>query len=176
MARIPDWSAILTPLGGPKEPGATDAQLAALNDLWKPLAESDLRWLVESDSPRAHMWLIAGRRPPESYVSFLRWSNGGSFSNGERRFEPFFRVPRDAADEGLLLRETMLGYGVPEAMPHVLPFAFDGRGVFAAFDMRDEPIDAEFPIVAFHASTCCWPEATRVGSTFEAFCRGTTRY
>jgi hypothetical protein len=101
-------------------------------------------------------------------VSFLRFSNGGYFESGERGFAPFFEVER--------LRSMMLGYAIPEHMPSVLPFAFDGGGVFCAFDMREPPSDGEFPIVAFHASTPWWEEAAFVARTFEETCRGRHRY
>ncbi len=43
----------------------------------------------------------------------------------------------------------MLAYGVPYYTPGILPFAFNGGGVFYGFDMRLKAAsNGEFPIVA----------------------------
>ena len=150
--------------------GASEAELTALLDLWAPLTEAEATRLLPDPEARARAgaWQLSGHLPPTSYIDLLRWSNGGIFSNGDRRFSPFFEVGS--------LRRMMLGYQIPDAMPHVLPFAFDGGGVFCAFDMREPARDGEFPIVAFHASTPCWEETSVVAETFEAACRGRVTY
>lgn len=163
-----DWSRVFE--DAKPVAGAAEAELTILRDVWRPVGDDDAPWLRQpGELDRARRWTLAGALPPASYLDFLRFSNGGSFGNGERSFSSFFEVHT--------LRGMMVGYGIPEDMPSVLPFAFDGGGVFYAFDMREPPVDGdgEFPIVAFHASTPCWPEASVVAQTFEAACRGTTR-
>lgn len=61
---------------------------------------------------------------------------------------------------GLPLRETMLGYGVPELIPHVLPFAFDGGGVMAAFDMREDAVGLSAPSERVRGCPRCLPTAS----------------
>ena len=65
-------------------------------------------------------WVIPDRPFPESYLSFLRWSNGGSFFNGERKFDGFF--PADK------IREYLLCYWIPMKMAGTVLISFDGGG------------------------------------------------
>ena len=161
-----DWKSVFTSASPVK--GATEAQLTALLEVWAPLSDAELAREPPERQDAMRRWRIEGQLPPTSYLDFLRYSNGGTFASGDRVFRPFFEVTG--------LRNILLGYGIPEDMPHVLPFAFDGGGVFCAFDMREPPKDGEFPIVAFHSSTTVWEEASEVAASFPAACRGTTRY
>ena len=86
-------------------------------------------------------WIIPSGPLPPAYLSFLRWSNGGEFRNGDRLLQ-FFGT---SGDNGV--REMMLAYRVPYWAPGLLPFAFDGGGVFYAFDMRYRPHKGEYQIV-----------------------------
>ncbi len=90
---------------------------------------------------------------PGSYLSFLRWSNGGNFVKGKREFGFF-----PAVDSRCGVRAMMLVYHLPEYMPGAVPFAFDGAGSFYLFDMREPPIDDEFPVVLSHAGSLGWGE------------------
>ena len=151
-------------------PGATVAELGTLHDLAEPIREDELSSSLFDDEARAAAlaWTLPTNPPPIAYVDFLRYSNGGNFRNGARHFRPFF--PADT------LRRMMLTYGIPEEMPGVLPFAFDGGGVFLAFDLREPSTNGESPIVAFHSSTPVWEETSHVASSFVELCRGKTSY
>ena len=111
-------------------------------------------------------WRIPDRQLPASYRDFLLWSNGGSFSNGSRWFDPFLSAEA--------LREYLLAYHVPQYMPGALPFAMDGGGGFYLFDLRADPVDGEYPIFFIHAGNLGWDDATPVAPTFPDACRGTT--
>lgn len=163
-----DWSTVFE--DAHPVPGATFAELGTLHDLAEPIRDDELSSLLLDDEGReaARAWSLPTNPPPLSYIDFLRFSNGGDFQNGDRRFRPFF--PADT------LRSMMLRYGIPEEMPGVLPIAFDGGGVFLAFDLREPAVNGEYPIVAFHASTPVWEEASHVADSFEALCRGRTAY
>jgi hypothetical protein len=110
-------------------------------------------------------WPIPDRPLPASYRDFLPWSDGGSFRNGSRRFDPFL-----SADA---LREYLLAYHVPHYMPGALPFAMDGGGNFYLFDLRSDPVDGEYPIFFAPAGDLGWDDATPVARTFPDAGRGT---
>jgi len=101
----------------------------------------------------ARKWEIPTFAFPKSYLSFLEWSNGGTFTKGGREFG-FFPVN----DARCGVRAMMLAYHIPEYMNQAVPFAFDGAGTFYLFDMREPPLDDEFPIVMAHAGSLGWDE------------------
>jgi len=151
--------------------GATAKQLTTLTQLWAPMTKEEADWVFpynRKQRANALKWRLAGYPLPASYLDFIRFSNGGTFRNGDRTFKDFFEVEN--------LRPMMLKWHIPESMPSVLPFAFDGGGVFCAFDMRKPPKNGEFPIVAFHCSTPYWGETSPVADTFVQACRGTSAY
>lgn len=113
------------------------------------------------------VWVIPNGPLPLSYLSFLRWSNGGQFGTGERWFQFF-------GTRGM--RSMMLAYSLPQYMPAALPFAFNGGGVFYLFDMREPPAGGEYPVICAHAGNLSWdPLAWRsVADSFPDACRGTT--
>lgn len=94
-------------------------------------------------------WVIPRRQFPESFVDLLRWSNGGNFVKGDREFGMF---------DPKTIRENLLAYQVPEYMPGAIPFAFDGGGGFYLFDMRNAPVEGEYPIVMAHSGSLSWDE------------------
>lgn len=104
-------------------------------------------------------WYIPVRPFPDAFVDFLRWSNGGNFLRGEREFGIFGTMS---------IREYLLAYQIPEYMPGAVPFAFDGGGEFYLFDMREEMIDGEYPIVMSHSGSLGWDEddAVIIADTF----------
>lgn len=101
----------------------------------------------------ARKWVMPTFGFPQSYLSFLQWSNGGSFIKGGREFGFF-----PAIDSRCGVRAMMLSYHIPEYMKYGVPFAFDGAGTFYLFDMREPPLDDEFPIVLAHAGSLGWDE------------------
>lgn len=115
-------------------------------------------------------WVIPSQPLLPSYLSFLRWSNGGEFRTGQREFGFF-----PAFDEGSGVRAMLVAYQLPQYMPHALPIAFNGGGVFYLFDMRKSPIDGEYPVVCASAGNLGWEpdEYKMVAGSFVAACRGT---
>ncbi len=75
-------------------------------------------------------WTMPPFSFPNSYLSFLRWSNGGNFTKGDREFGFF-----PALDATCGVRTMMHAYHIPEYMQNAVPFAFDGAGTFYLFDM-----------------------------------------
>jgi hypothetical protein len=164
------------------QPGASAEDLAcALADLRKPLSGREAAAIAQSQSnpfpggdplhaawrpfdPRG--WRMPRRPLAPSYLSFLRWSDGGSFVNGDRCFDPFLPCSR--------LREYLLAYHIPHYMRGALPFAFDGGGGFYLFDMRAESVRGEYPVVYAGAGNLRYDDAVVVASSFIEACRGTT--
>ncbi len=108
-------------------------------------------------------WPLPSRGLPASYLSFLRWSNGGAFRSRHRRVE--FIAAR-------WVRSVMLQNLFPMAAPHVVPFAgVPGEGDWYAFDTVAEPVGGEFPVVYVkHGGTM--REPMPLAATFPDFCRG----
>src|SRR4051812_22941348 len=89
-----------------KEVGATERELRAmLAALTTPLSDVEVAGINAAQanpfpaSAPLHAafqrfdpgaWRLPRRSPPAAYLDFLRWSNGGSFGNGDRWFDPFF--------------------------------------------------------------------------------------
>ncbi|MGE0610159.1 MAG: SMI1/KNR4 family protein [Pirellulales bacterium] len=106
---------------------------------------------------------------PESYLSFLSWSNGGEFRQGQRwmQFFPLF-------DERHGVRAIMLAYELPQCMPGALPFAANGGGTFYLFDMRQPSKEDEYNVVCSHAGNFGWgsDECLQIADSFAAACLG----
>jgi hypothetical protein len=161
--------------------GASEAELQAFEAaLGKPLSEEEIQ---EANSPQEdassgagpqkartrpidpRRWhLPAGPLPP-AYLSFLKWSNGGSFYNGDRGFNLMSTST---------LRAFALSYGFPEHMPGALPFAFDGGDNFYVFDMRSGPVGGEYPILFVHGDKQSYADAVPVARSFVEACEGQT--
>jgi hypothetical protein len=91
-----DWSQVFED-AHPK-PGASEVEIAAfLAELGRPLSPQEItdvnRWNTNPFPPSDPMyaewrpfdagaWQMPDRPVPESYLSFLRYSNGGHFRNG----------------------------------------------------------------------------------------------
>jgi hypothetical protein len=112
-------------------------------------------------------WVIPQRPLPQSYLGFLRFSNGGEFCNGGRRFQFF---PALSPRHGL--RAMLLAYGFPEYMPLVLPFALNGGGVFYTFDMREAAVNGEYPILVTEAGNLGYEDAKLLAASFVEACEG----
>ena len=164
----------------PESP-ADDADIQNLMSALLPLTEREIKSInqqhgqvISKDASAygapgefdAGRWEIPNRPFPPSFVLFLRWSNGGCFTNGDRSFNDFFATHE--------IREMLIGYEIPEYMTGAVPFAFDGGGSFYLFDMRHDPRDGEYPIVFNHAGNLGWEDAIHVAHTFPAACHGRT--
>ena len=132
-----DWATVFE--SAKLEEGATEAEVAALG-------------------------LPADRPVPPSYLSFVRYSDGGHFRNGDRLFQML----------SVASVRQMLGNDLPEAMPLAVPFAFNGGDVLYLFDMR-EPPDAhgEYPILCAATDALDFDPhfAPRVADDFLEACR-----
>ena len=172
-----DWSTCFDKQW-PESP-ASDADIEQLASALRPLNESEIqstnqahRRIIPQDDPTygspgsfdAGRWIIPNGPFPPSYISLLRWSNGGCFVNGERSFNDVF-----ASHE---VRDMLLGYEIPEYMSGAVPIAFDGGGNFYLFDMRRTPVDGEYPIVFTHAGDLGWHDAVHTADTFLDMCLG----
>jgi hypothetical protein len=162
--------------------GATDAELQAfVSALREPLSAKEVQEVKDElanpspddadPGPALHKplhprkWRLPDKPLPPSYLSFLRWSNGGSFYNGARGFN-FLSTST--------LREFALSYGFPEYMPGSLPFAFDGGDNFYVFDMRSDPVDGEYPILFVRGDNLSYDNAVPVARSFVEACEGKT--
>ena len=163
-----------------KNPGATEDQIAALTQQLKsPIPEREIERLqAELEQykedvqrglrTRALPWRLPQRPLPEAYLHFLRWSNGGDFSNGERCFYPVL-----PCEEVL---EWTLGYSFPLYMPMALPFALNGGGSFYAFDMREKPVNGEYPILFVDAAARDFGSSEFVAHSLLDCCQGRTPF
>lgn len=113
-----DWSVVFE--SAKPAPGASAAEIAAFV---------------------ASLALPADRPLPPSYLSFLRYSDGGEFRNGERVLRMYCtqQIP-----------QRMIDYHLAELMPRAVPFAANINGVgLYTFDMRDPPdADGEYPVIS----------------------------
>lgn len=126
--------------------GASEADIETfVATIGQPLAPAELDDIngTKSRFTKPETWIIPNSPLPSSYLSFLRWSNGGEFRNGDRLLQ-FFPI----LDPIHGVRAMLLAYQVPYTHPGILPFAFNGGGIFYAFDMRYRPTNGEYPIVA----------------------------
>ena len=147
----------------PAPPASEEDIARLLASINAPLSEEEIGWYSEPHL-RPRQWALPPFAPPEAHLDFLRFSNGGEFSSGDKYFQFF------AAHE---VRATMLDYYLPEYWPLALPFALDGGGTFYAFDMRQPPVAGEFPVVAAHAGSLSWDERDcwAIAGSFLEACR-----
>jgi len=167
------------------QPGATDEQLRAFKEsVLLPLTVEEIAEInsrQRNPFPRTDplhpayrpfdpaIWVLPAGDLPETYLSLLRWANGGQFGNGERWFQFFPTI-----DPGQGVRAMLLAYQFPQYMPGVMPFALDGCGNFYLFDMRTKPVLGEYPILTAHAGSMSWSEGSwlRIADTFVEVCEG----
>lgn len=178
----PDWSSLFDEVHA--QPGASDAEILGLIEAVKqPLSVVELEQIKVKHRHLAEMiarlaakhggsgftlkepakWKLPRKALPQTYLDFLRWSNGGSFRKGAKWFDPVFRT-----DE---VRSFLLGYDLPQYLPGVLPFAFDGSGTFYVLDLRRPPQVGEYPVRIAHASNLCFRASRQIGATFLDACR-----
>jgi hypothetical protein len=173
-----DWDKVFEQ--GNRKPGASKEEIARfVAEVGRPLTAAEVAavnryqsnpW-PESDPHHAEwrpfdpsVWRMPDRPIPESYISFVRWSNGGDFTNGKRYFQMY----------GTGLRRMMLDRNIPQHMPGALPFAFNGGGVMYLFDMRESAVDGEYPILCASAGCLTFDPhySPRVAGSFPEACRG----
>ncbi|MBP1177543.1 hypothetical protein JOE49_004795 [Paenibacillus sp. PvR133] len=106
-------------------------------------------------------WHLPQGQFPDSYMEFLKYSNGGEFQNGERYFQ-FFNTED--------LREMNLAYELPEYMPGAVSFAMDGCGNHYMFDMREEKRNNEYPVLFAHSGSLGYDECEQVAHSFIELC------
>ncbi len=124
--------------------GASEAEIDEfIKIVGQPLSHDEIAQLHQRNVAHPESWILPSGPLPESYLSFLRWSNGGHFRNGDRLMH-FFPV----LNEDVGVRVMMLLYQMPERCPGVLPIAFNGGGIFYELDMRFRSVEGEYGIVA----------------------------
>jgi hypothetical protein len=92
---------------------------------------------------------------PEELAGLLTFSNGGAIINGEREFG-YFSLQE--------IRYYYFAYGFPKYLPDFLPVAFNGGGIFYAYDFR---ADGTLPIVAVASGNLCEEDTVVLGYSLE---------
>ncbi|MEZ4370050.1 MAG: hypothetical protein R3B07_04465 [Polyangiaceae bacterium] len=103
---------------------------------------------------------------PAAWLSLLRFSNGGSVLHEDMEFA-FFGTAK--------VREYALAYHFPHYMPEAVPLGLDGSGNFAVLDVRELPVDGEYPILLSSAGNLGFEDAVLLGQSFLEFCSWTRR-
>lgn len=157
-------------LAAQPEPPASDADIVEFaQSVFAPLSANDIRELHAEhktavgddvfDPPfDPASWQLPKRPLPESYLTFLRYSNGGFFAGQNRDLDPLFNTRE--------VRDYMLGYSVPHWMPMSCPIGFDGGGTFYLLDMRLEPQINDYPVLFAHASNLGYDDAVTLANSF----------
>ncbi|MFD0621277.1 SMI1/KNR4 family protein [Paenibacillus sp. GCM10027629] len=164
-----------------KEEGLSENDLQRFLSTWNmPMTEEEIAEIVERQrnpfpvTDPLHRqytpfdpsrWTIPQMKLPDSYLQFLRYSNGGEFGNGDRYFQFF-----GAAE----FREMNLAYELPEYMQGAVSFGMDGCGNHYVFDMRNDMRDGEYPILAAHSGNLGYEDSKKVADSFAELCIGTT--
>jgi hypothetical protein len=106
-------------------------------------------------------WKILTSPLPQTYLDFLCWSDGGSFFNEDRGFEPFLSCSE--------LRQYLIGYRFPRYLPGSLPFSLDGNGNAYVFDMREKANMGEYPVLFVGLGNLRYGQAVNVGRRSATF-------
>lgn len=159
-----------TTLAAQPGPPATDADIAKfVESVFEPISDEEIKALhaeheaVVGDSccdpafdPGS--WQLPQRKLPDSYLAFLRYSNGGFFAGQNRNFDPLFNVNE--------IRDYMLAYCIPHWMPLSCPIGFDGGGTFYLLDMREDAPANDYPVLFAHAGNLGYNQAITLTETF----------
>jgi hypothetical protein len=154
-----DWSSVLC-RHGPCHPGATEETILRSSlSTFQPITLDEIRVVRDNSrnpwfpgTPDYQNWLPTDASGwvfplgpfPLSYLSLVRWANGGSFRVGvDREFE---LVPIDG------IRGQMIELKSPKNMSLAVPFAWGDYYDFYCFDMRQGPSD-EYPILVTGGNT-----------------------
>lgn len=150
-----------------REEPANESQLNTFIDSWnKELSTQEIDEIRKyATSLNVGVLKFPIKHLPNSYLDFLRFSNGGYFQNGDRYFQ-FFNTND--------FREMNLAYAFPLWMPNAVSFAMDGAGNHYIFDMREKAVNGEFPILVSHSSVLDFEDAIVIGSSFLEVCKGKT--
>jgi hypothetical protein len=155
--------------------GASNDEVQSFSKkVFAPLTDAEIRDLINEhrsvvgegcfDPPfRPAEWKLPSRRLPDSYLDFVRLSNGGYFQGRHRDLDPLFSINE--------VRDYLLGYSVPHWMPEACPIGFDGGGGFYLLDMRSEADGDDYPIVWAHASNLSFDDAKVLAPSFHEFVR-----
>ncbi|MFF2089776.1 SMI1/KNR4 family protein [Paenibacillus sp. NPDC058174] len=162
-------------------PGLTEAELLQFQHSWHaPLSDLEIQEIFNrqhnpfpTNDPLyglykpfdPSLWSIPQKPLPESYLAFLRFSNGGEFGNGDRYLQ-FFSTE--------IFRSMMLAYEFPQYMPGAVSFAMDGCGNHYAWDMRNDRDDREYPILVASSGNLGYEDCIHFADTFVELCLGTT--
>jgi hypothetical protein len=98
-------------------------------------------------------WSLPLFQVPNQFKALLSYSNGGLIVNGDREFGYFGKKE---------LREYYLNYEFPFYMPGILPIAFNGGGVFYAYDLRENTQNPH--IIAVSSGVLDWDCAYYLGN------------
>ena len=124
----------------------------------EPLSKEELAEIAARGLSEPNHWVMPSRPLPQSYLSFLAWSNGGLFVKGEREYAML------GAEE---LRDYLLTYELPATMAGSVPFTTDGHGGFYLIDMRNEAnSEGEYPILHAHADRFTYDDAEIAAESF----------
>ena len=156
-----EWSKVLRPAGTP-EKGATKKEIkfgehctfhimtdfevrmvrdSAMNP-WQIAHDRDPAGTPEYDAwkpPDASGWVFPPGPFPASYLSLVRWSNGGGYRAGNERILQI--VPIDG------VRIKMIELHSPKNMSLAVPFAWNDYYDIYCFDMRKPLHGNEYPIL-----------------------------
>ncbi|MGL4108437.1 SMI1/KNR4 family protein [Clostridium sp. LP20] len=148
---------------------ATTEMIEIFIKTWnRDISQEEKEGLNEWINPET--WSFPQREFPKSYLEFLKNNNGVIFGNEDRDFQFF-----TCQDDGKFgLREMNISYEFPEYMPGGVSFAMDGCGNHYIFDMRQEPIDGEYPILTSSSGWLEFEDAKLVGETFTEVIKGKT--
>ena len=153
----------------PEAPAADNDIAVFVESVFAPLTDSEIEDLVHEhkkivgdgnfDPPfDPSLWQLPNHKLPDSYLEFLRFSNGGFFGGENRDLDPLFTTHQ--------VREYMLAYSIPHWMPKSCPIGFDGGGTFYLLDMRKSSKINDYPVLLAHAGNLGYDNAMRIADSF----------
>ena len=157
-------------LAAQRESPATDADIAAfVESVFAPLSNDEIKDLRAEHNAAVgdgcfdppfdpSRWQLPHRPLPDSYLAFLRYSNGGFFAGQKRDLDPLFNARE--------VRDYMLGYSIPHWMPMSCPIGFDGDGTFYLLDMRCDSTIDDYPVLFAHAGNLGYDDAVTLANSF----------
>lgn len=154
-----------------KNQGATQEEIDSFCTTWnRELSPEEIKEINDNQSKRYQpfdpsLWIIPKKTFPTSYLEFLQYSNGGEFGSGDRYFQFFSTYD---------LREMNFAYEFPEYVESFISFAMDGCGNHLVFDMRQDKINDEYPILAVSSVYLDYDASKLIGSSFLEVCKAKT--